>query len=333
MRAAEVKNKVCPATDSQVLKEVLLVGVNKGWWASPEFRAAFPNRCHMTLKWGHSSRWRNAVLFFPKVLLRIWLARPKAVLFGAAGRIVVFFIWLRRLGLFRKIKFIVDSHMFYDGIEARFWDRIIMFSTSDFQRSPVEYQNRYRFIPLPQDSTQFAQIERAEGDYIFSGGIAGRDFTSLIEAVSGLPYTLKIVGLSRSRLGYAKPLPENVEFYEKMPLQNFLTMMAQSKLVVIPLKNDYKGHGHTSIIQAFHLGKAVISTRGASCDDYLVEGENALVVDAGDVEGYREAIETLYHDDVLRHTLGQRALESAAPHTYPAFTDAVIALCEEVLVE
>ncbi len=316
-------------TDKEFLNQVLVLTLAKGFWASTESRI-FPNICYMKFKWGHSSLWRNSILFFFQAVFRIWRTKPKLIYFGACGRIIFWLLALKRCGVLKNTKFLTSSHIYLNKRNIRFFDRIIVQSTSAIRILPSKYRDRCRFIPHPANG-DFSRIERVAGDYVFAGGGAGRDFKTLIEAVSGTSYPLKIVSFSRDLLEYPSILPENVEFFGRMPLQNFLTMIAQSRLVVIPLKKGDKPHGHVSIIQALVLGKAVISTRNASCEDYFKDGKNALLVDPGDVQGYRHAIEQLFHNEALRHTLERNAQESARRFTYSYFAKEAVKLCEELL--
>lgn len=313
-----------------VLKDVLVLTYPKSFWASPESHI-FPNRCEMRWKWGHSTLRRNAILYFFQAIGPIWRVHPKILYFGASGRLILIFIWLKKRGFFRDTKFIVTNNLFFNKHDAQFIDRIIVYTHSDIIGRPEKYQARYRFIPLPADG-DFKSIESHDGNYIFSGGGEGRDFKSLIEAAAGTPYTLKIVSFSRALLEYPDELPENIQFYGFMPLQDYLGMIANATCVVIPLKHGNHPHGHTSIIQAFSLGKAVITTKGASCEDYAQDRRNALLVAPGDIAGYRAAIQELCENVQLRQTIEQQARQDAEQRfTYRHFAKHAVALCEELL--
>jgi glycosyltransferase involved in cell wall biosynthesis len=101
--------------------------------------------------------------------------------------------------------------------------------------------------------------------------------------------------------------------------------------VVAPLVEGLHPHGHTSLVQAQRLGKAVITTRGASVDDYVTHGREGLLVSPGDVAGYRQAILKMSQDHELRAACEQHAMAKAPELTYTAFAKRLTQLCLELL--
>ena len=118
-----------------------------------------------------------------------------------------------------------------------------------------------------------------------------------------------------------------------MPLDRFLAHMAGSLFVVVPLKGLDTPHGHTTIAQALSLGKAVVTTRGSAVADYVRDGVEGLLVDPGDVVGYREAIVRLANDSGLRRSCEEAARARAPEFAYEAFARSLVALCLDVLDE
>ena len=80
------------------------------------------------------------------------------------------------------------------------------------------------------------------------------------------------------------------------------------------------------------VGKAVITTKGASCEDYTQNHRNALLVAPGDIAGYRAAIQEVCENAQLRQTIEHQARQDAEQRfTYRHFAKEVIALCEKLL--
>ena len=116
-----------------------------------------------------------------------------------------------------------------------------------------------------------------------------------------------------------------------MPLPDFLAEMAGGLFVVVPLRRGVYSHGQTTVVQALRLGKAVVTTRDASIEDYVSDGREGLLVDPGDVQGYRAAIARLLEDEELRRACARAALARGAESTYAAFARRLTALCSELV--
>ena len=319
------------------LDDVLVLSVRKHFWASKECEI-FPHRIYARSIFRGAGRWgssRNPL----NVLSMAWLGyyyvltrRPKLILFGAASRIAGWFAQLKRFGLLPAIKMIAPGALYLSDAQVNYFDKVFVFSRDEMSQRDSALQDKFEFLPLPADG-DFESIQPAKGNYIFAGGGAGRDFATLIEAVKGLDVQLKIVTFSPKTLGYAGDLPENCEVHWRMPVQEFLSMMAGALFVVVPLKAGLFPHGHTTVVQALRLGKAIIATQNATVDDYITDGCEGILVPAGDVEAYRAAILRLVNETQLRRSLEDHVVERIPQLTYQAFAHNLVKLCHQVLVE
>jgi glycosyltransferase involved in cell wall biosynthesis len=85
-------------------------------------------------------------------------------------------------------------------------------------------------------------------------------------------------------------------------------LYAESAAVVVPLHANPIGAGTAVMVEAMLAGKPVIISRSedgtfAGRRD-LVDGENVIMVGAGDVPGWRNALERLMTDKELRCRIG-----------------------------
>jgi glycosyltransferase involved in cell wall biosynthesis len=162
----------------------------------------------------------------------------------------------------------------------------------------------------------------ADERQICSTGLEFRDYETLISAVAELPdVKLKIDpnspwSLHRSDVGGEK-IPPNVEIV-RMKLGASRQLYSESAAIVIPLHVNSIGAGSTTMVEAMLMGKPVIITRSqdktfAGRKD-LVDGENLIMVDVGDVPGLRDAIGRLMTDRELRRHIGVRARKWAEQH-------------------
>ena len=108
--------------------------------------------------------------------------------------------------------------------------------------------------------------------------------------------------------------------------------MAGAMVVVVPLRASDAPHGHTTVAQALRLGKAVVTTRGASVEDYVRDGVEGLLVEPGDARDTGHAVAgspgtTPCEPRARRPRAGRRS------STYESFARSLEAICLEVLEE
>jgi glycosyltransferase involved in cell wall biosynthesis len=132
---------------------------------------------------------------------------------------------------------------------------------------------------------------------------------------SGCPCTLVLVGAGgadmhncedelRSYVA-ANGLEETVRFTGAVTgVERYLRA---ADLFVFPTENEAFG---VSLIEAMACGLPSVATPVGGIRDFLVHGENGLLVDAGSGTRLREAIETLLADRSLAAALGRRARET-----------------------
>ena len=311
------------------LKNVMVVTFKKSFWASKECKV-FPNIVYSRYI-GRSRNLINVFLITFKAFIAAWIYKPKIIIFGSAATSVHFFMLLNKLRLIPKTKLIATTHFMFNDFMAQFVDRIIVYSSSQIKRHHPSIQNKYIYIPLPADG-EFELCQSVEpGDYIFSGGGDHRDFKSLIEAVKGLNVKLKIVTFSRKTFDYTGELPDNCELMWRMPRPDFLKLIAGSLFVVVPLLKGRYPHGHTTIVQAQCLGKAVISNTDASVEDYITDHQEGLLIPPGDIASYKKAILELMKNKDLRKFCENNAVERSKELTYDAFLQRLSTLCYDML--
>jgi glycogen synthase len=76
-------------------------------------------------------------------------------------------------------------------------------------------------------------------------------------------------------------------------------------------------------LEAMARGRPVVATGRGGSGEYLRDGENALLFEAGDAAALASAVRRLAGDPALRRTLVYAGLETAAQHTEVQFNEAV----------
>lgn len=314
--------------DDERLRDVLVLTVRKSFWASRESEI-FPRRVFVPTLVGHSTSLVNTALVAVRALAAALRRRPRLLLVGSAHRLVPALLLLRRAGGLRRTGLIVTNQVYFGPRLGRHADRVIVYSRRETLGRP-----NYVYLPIPADGDFDAVVpEAAPEPYVFSGGGTLRDYGSLFAAMAGTGLPLTVVTHSPATLGVDGPPPPGCRVLWRMPLDRFLSLMAGSLFVVVPLRGLDTPHGHTTIAQALCLGKAVVTTRGAAVADYVRDGVEGLLVEPGDVAGYRQAIRRLATDDDLRRSCERAARARAPEFSYTSFARSLVALCGEVLAE
>ena len=102
-------------------------------------------------------------------------------------------------------------------------------------------------------------------------------------------------------------LPQNIEFHYGLSFDQFTSMLNDSKLVVIPLKDVQYACGQIVLLQAFAAGKPVIVTKTAGIWDYVEDRKTAYFVSPGNPEELVTTILSLLNNRDLRKSLGRNA--------------------------
>ena len=174
--------------------------------------------------------------------------------------------------------------------------------------------------PQGVDDSFWSPRDTGLGDVVSVIGWLERDYTTLAEAIRGLPIKVeaaigsiylpdspdlsqmlqsrtcrpdvaRTVG-SNSRQTVTEELPENLSLrtYNSAELRE---LYARSRFVLVPVLPVEWDAGVTAITEAMAMGKAVIATRTPALADLFTDGEAGLFVEPGDVSGWRAAIQYL----------------------------------------
>lgn len=133
-----------------------------------------------------------------------------------------------------------------------------------------------------------------------------RDYGTFAAALRGLEVAGFVATLPRNLAGVS--LPPNVTAGTLEPLA-LRSRYRRAACVVISQFHDShpvgtEHGGTTALLEAWAMGKAVIVTERATLREYIVDGQDAIVVPAEDPAAMRAAIERLVGDADLRTRLG-----------------------------
>jgi glycosyltransferase involved in cell wall biosynthesis len=181
--------------------------------------------------------------------------------------------------------------------------------------------SKFTYIPFKINCIDLISRTRViTGDYVFCGGRSRRDFATLFAAVEPLGIPVKVVTSTEREINRNGSLltglnvPANVEIFDQdQSADFFVTMMAGSRFVVIPIVRDSVTQAGIGVyLQAMALGKCVIVSTGLGVSDVL-NGSEAVIVPAGDAHALRTAIDRAWNDREWRDRYAEAGQRYALP--------------------
>lgn len=262
----------------------------------------------VALAWAgyHEARRHNATLamseragipfaFYRRALPRPWAQRPFVFRFTCWSPRQRMFI--RRFNLLRYADLIIT--------DCRSMVEVM-------QREAGAPAEKVRFIRYAVDERYYTPSESPQGgDYILSvGEPRTRNYPWLIEATRRLPIQVRLLAsgqlYARERSnGLPRALPDNIRVSGRHPPHELREIYRGARFVVLPVGDEVFSAGVTVLDEAQACGKAVITTRSRGLQDYVVDGETALLVEPGDTAGLRAAIEYLLAHPEEARRLGE----------------------------
>jgi glycosyltransferase involved in cell wall biosynthesis len=250
---------------------------------------------------------------------------PSAVVIATDVETLIF--WLvraiaRRRALIVYQSFIVTPkasalknwlHLRYFGLVVAAIDVAICHSSLEVDRNRARFprsRDKFVFVPFGISLTDREAILAGRDSaqrppYVVSAGRACRDYQTLANAMTSLPYDLDI--LCDTEAPVAGLASERIRIRRDCFGRDYLDALANALFVVIPLSTEEISAGQMVLLAAAALGKAVIITRTGTTEEYATDGEDALFVSIRNVAEMRSAITTLWEDPALRLRIGQNA--------------------------
>jgi glycosyltransferase involved in cell wall biosynthesis len=207
---------------------------------------------------------------------------------------------------------------------------VIVHSRAEAERYSQQFADlpaRFAFIPWGSHIDDIARLERdapaAPADVICAGK-SGRDYPTLFRALGGTSMRVKVVCDLAEALADCAPA-ENIEVLDRCYGDAYLREVVHARCVAIPLGVGDISAGQMVLLQAMELGKATVITRTQTTVDYVRDGHDALLVDAGNPQALRDAVERLLGDEDLRGRIGQEAKRSFNERfTIPALVESLV---------
>jgi glycosyltransferase involved in cell wall biosynthesis len=186
---------------------------------------------------------------------------------------------------------------------------------------------------LPERAELRSELE-LDGDVLVFAGRLGpqKAVGTLLEALAAEPAaTLVVAGDGPERTALERRAAElgldgRVRFLGSVPRDTVLRLFRAADASVLP--SAWENFPHT-IVEALAVGCPVIATAVGGVPEVVVDGENGLLVPAGDARAFAAAIARFFSDDALRARLAAAAARSVAGYSEEAVFTTIEAALEK----
>jgi glycosyltransferase involved in cell wall biosynthesis len=207
-----------------------------------------------------------------------------------------------RTWYFRRVFSVVDLAIVHSSIEAARY--------ADIFRG---LRTRFTYVPWGThvnglEALRQADRQRPAGDqaYVLSAGRSGRDYPCLFNAFHGSARKLRVVCDLAAALKGCQAAP-NIEVLDHCYGGDYIRVLWGAFCVVIPLAVDDISAGQMVLLQAMAMGKPIIITKTSTTTEYVTHDHDALLVESGDPEAIRAAVERIFAEPELLAHLSRNA--------------------------
>jgi len=192
--------------------------------------------------------------------------------------------------------------------------------TSGYERAYGLKKSQFIYVPFKANNFHTREaMSTSEGDYVVALGASQRDYKTLIKAAAYTSEKIVIVCSDdnayrhNADVGKEEDYSPNItRIRETLDSQSWYQYLANCKFVVIPISaSAIQPAGVSVYLEAMILKKAVIVSTGASVNQILHDGQEAVLVPPGDFEKLAQAISQLGCDQALRSKIAQAGYEYA----------------------
>ena len=176
-------------------------------------------------------------------------------------------------------------------------------------------EERVKLIRYSIDQAFFSplvDVEQTSNLIMTIGEPRSRNYSSLFQAVDGLPVNLTVAGFGHwyareKNVSLSAHIPANVSLTKHLLQVELRKLYASSRFVVLPIQDLVYSAGATAALEAGSMARAVIAYRSRGIADYIIDGETGILVEAGNTEALRDAIRFLLANPSEAKRLGQNA--------------------------
>ena len=160
------------------------------------------------------------------------------------------------------------------------------------------------------DERFYHPTDSPQEDFVLSVGSENRDYATLVNAVLRTTLKLKVLSSSpwcRKTQPSLGALSGQVEFLPRVSYADVRDLYQRARLVVVPLHDVEYAAGLSGVMEALCMHKPLIVSSSRGIADYIVDGQNACVVQPHDADGLASALRAVSEDEGLAAALRQGA--------------------------
>lgn len=188
---------------------------------------------------------------------------------------------------------------------------VVCFAAAQRDRLLGQYDldpERVRTVEFGVDERFWSPQAPPEDGYVLAvGADLARDYATFARAVERLDARVVLVANQRALAGVE--LPPQVEVKIRVPYLDLRDLYAGAACVVLPTRADGYPYGadcsgQTVLLDAMAMGRPVVASERSTLDDYVTDGETALMVPAEDPEALRSTLDRALGDRRLAESIG-----------------------------
>lgn len=175
-------------------------------------------------------------------------------------------------------------------------------------------KDRFFHIPYPMLRSEVMRKCNSEnsGGYIMSSGRVACDWDTLISAATNLvEYKFIIVHSKKdmSKIEKCKLAP-NIKFFCEISIAEHNRLLEAAACYVITLHETTGSTGQVRLSNAIQLGIPVIATRNSGLEEFVMDGETAIIVPSADPVTLRNEIKQLMENPNRQKSLAEKAFQN-----------------------
>lgn len=183
------------------------------------------------------------------------------------------------------------------------------------------------FVHFPA-SSRISALDVEDGDYVYSAGLAHRDWPTLIDALAELPYKALI---SPGQSVELRPgMQDRVQVLPTLAPDAGRQLMARAGVVAVAMLDTLLPAGPLILLDAMAAGKAVVASDVNGTRDYIDDSVTGILVPPGNAGALARGLEAVMRSSDLRFRFGQAASQVAKDvYTVDALLAAITRVCAE----
>jgi len=196
-------------------------------------------------------------------------------------------------------------------------------------------RNRFVFLPYPMYSRNDVPPKfnaTSEKPFVLCSGRVSCDWETLFRATEDAQWSLTVV-CTQKQLRRVSRLNHNgrVRILCDISGEDHFTLLKKATIYVICMTENIASSGQVRLANAIRAGVPVVATRILGLEGYIVQGETGILVEPGDWEGLRDAIEFMLQHPDKRQQFRSQAFKKAAKWTREDYFDSLRNMVKTVL--